>query len=181
MGETLTRLRHPALHGIAPLKIMSGFFMHGSCLVGGIGFIQSEGLRVVPVLQDIKPQISFFLDRVLMILQSFFNKLINIFRFNNNIYNSNDHIVDEKNLAAHKRFADIGRIFAKASGQDDPFYCRQLLDALRKWTQALKLPQLSYFGMTAADMDNVISLSDSKNSPAVLTKKEMKVVLETVR
>lgn len=90
-------------------------------------------------------------------------------------------IVDEKNMAARKRFADIGRIFAKTSGPDDSFYCGQFLDALRKWTQALKLPQLSYFGMTAADMDKVISLSDSKNSPAVLTKKEMKVVLETIR
>ena len=35
-------------------------------------------------------------------------------------------------------------------------------------------------GMTAADMGAVIALADSKNSPAVLTPQEMKVILETV-
>lgn len=90
-------------------------------------------------------------------------------------------IIDEQNLAAQKRFADIGRLFEGDTGQGDPFYCRQLLDALHKWTQLLKLPQLSCYGMTAADMDKVISLADSKNSPALLSPKEMKVILETVR
>ena len=90
-------------------------------------------------------------------------------------------VIDEKNLAAQKRFADIGRIFAKTEDQDDPFYCRQLLDALHQWTQTLKLPQLSGFGMTAALMAQTVALADSKNSPARLSPKEIKVILETVR
>ncbi len=90
-------------------------------------------------------------------------------------------IVDENNMAAQKRFADIGRLLTGNAGHDDLFYCKQFLGVLHKWTQALRLPQLSYFGMTAADMTKTISLADSKNSPAVLTQKEMKVILETVR
>jgi alcohol dehydrogenase len=93
-------------------------------------------------------------------------------------------IIDEKNIAAQKRFADIGRIFtghAGDSGQNDIFYCNQFLGVLSQWTQTIRLPQLSCFGMTAALMDRIISFADSKNSPAALSPKEMKVVLETVR
>jgi len=90
-------------------------------------------------------------------------------------------IVDEKNTTAQKRFADIGRLFSSDPGREDIFYCRQLLGVLNKWTQALKLPQLSYFGMTAAVMEKTISLADNKNSPALLSPEEMKIVLEIVR
>ncbi|MEE9914102.1 MAG: iron-containing alcohol dehydrogenase [Deltaproteobacteria bacterium] len=90
-------------------------------------------------------------------------------------------VMDEKNPAARKRFADIGRIFAGDSGRDEPFYCRQLLDVLRKWSQELRLPQLSYFGLKADDFEKIIRLADSKNSPAVLSPQEIKIVLEIVR
>jgi alcohol dehydrogenase class IV len=90
-------------------------------------------------------------------------------------------IIDENNIAAQKRFADIGRLFAGHGGDDDAFYCRHFLDALHLWTQALKLPQLSFFGVTSSDIEKIISVADSKNSPALLTPKEMKVILETIR
>ena len=93
-------------------------------------------------------------------------------------------IVDEKNIAAQKRFADIGKIFTGNtgdSGHDDVYYCRQFLDVLREWTRILRLPQLSGFGMTVEHIEKIILLADSKNSPAALSQKEMKIVLETVR
>ena len=123
-------------------------------------------------------------------------------------------IIDEKNVAAQKRFADIGRIFTGDEGGDDIFYretqilktqcieicksnnpaasggynnedytrgCKQFLGVLDKWTRTLKLPQLSSFGMTTADMKKIISLADSKNSPALLSQEEVKVILEVVR
>jgi alcohol dehydrogenase class IV len=90
-------------------------------------------------------------------------------------------IVDENNLAAQKRFADIGRILTGDAGGDDIFFCKRFLDVLNTWTRTLKLPQLSYFGMTASDMAKAISLSDSKNSPSLLSKEEMKIILEIVR
>jgi alcohol dehydrogenase class IV len=123
-------------------------------------------------------------------------------------------IIDEKNLVAQKRFADIGRLLTGDAGGEDIFYretqiskmkcieicksnnpaasggynnedytrgCKRFLDVLNTWTRTLKLPQLSYFGMTAADMAKAISLADSKNSPAILSKEEMKTILEVVR
>ncbi len=90
-------------------------------------------------------------------------------------------IIDENNLVARKRFADIGRLFTGDAGGEDILQCKQFLGVLNKWTRTLKLPQLSYFGMTAADMAKVISLSDSKNSPAVLSQEEIKIILEVVR
>lgn len=90
-------------------------------------------------------------------------------------------IIDEKNIAAQKRFADIGKLLTGDSGQDNVFYCKQFLSVLDKWTRTLKIPQLSNFGMTASNMEKIISLADSKNSPAILSPKEMKVILEVVR
>ena len=91
-------------------------------------------------------------------------------------------IIAEKNVAAQKRFADIGKILASGEiGQDDIFYCEHFLGVLDKWTRMLKLPQLSRFGMTAMHMEETIDLADSKNSPAVLSKEEIKVILEVVR
>jgi alcohol dehydrogenase class IV len=90
-------------------------------------------------------------------------------------------IVDEKNIAAQKRFADIGKLFTNDDDSDDIFYCKQFLGVLDKWTRTMKLPQLSSFGMTAADMKEIISLADSKNSPALLSQEEVKVILEVVR
>jgi len=90
-------------------------------------------------------------------------------------------IVDEKNIAAQKRFADIGRIFTGEAGGDDIFYCKQFLSTLDKWTRTLKLPQLSRFGMTDLHMEKTIEISDSKNSPALLSKENIKVILEVIR
>ena len=89
-------------------------------------------------------------------------------------------IIDEKNLAAQKRFAAIGRLFTGNSGNDDILCCELFLGVLRNWTEMLKLPQLSCFGMTSADMGKAITLADSKNSPALLSPKEMRIILESV-
>ena len=94
-------------------------------------------------------------------------------------------IIDEKNIAAQKRFADIGKILSGVTGgdagDDDIFYCKQFLSVLDKWTRTLNIPQLSCFGMTALHMEKIIALADSKNSPAILSKEEIKVILEVVR
>ena len=90
-------------------------------------------------------------------------------------------VLDDKNAVSQKRFADIGKILSGENGRNDADTCKLFLDTLFKWTQLLRLPQLSAFGMTAADMAQVVLLADSKNSPAVLSPKEMKVILETVR
>lgn len=90
-------------------------------------------------------------------------------------------VMDENNFEAQKRFADIGKILTGSSGGDETFYCRQFLDVLRKWSQILRLPQLGCFGLTSADFEKVIRLADSKNSPAVLSPQEIKVILEIVR
>lgn len=90
-------------------------------------------------------------------------------------------VMDENNPVARKRFADIGKIFAGGSVGDEAFYCTQFLGTLQRWSQILKLPQLSRFGLTSADFEKVIHLAESKNSPAVLSPKEMKVILEIVR
>jgi alcohol dehydrogenase class IV len=90
-------------------------------------------------------------------------------------------IIDEKNIAAQKRFADIGKILSGDTGGDDIFYCKQFLGVLDKWTRTLNIPQLSHFGMTALHMEKIIALADSKNSPAILSKEEIKVILEVIR
>ena len=89
-------------------------------------------------------------------------------------------IIEEKNIPAQKRFADIGRLFIKNQSCDDLFCCEQFLCVLQKWTQIMKFPSLSHFGMKAADIEKIILPADSKNSFAVLSKEEMRIILEIV-
>lgn len=90
-------------------------------------------------------------------------------------------ILNENNLVAQKRFADVGNIFTGNTSGDVVYSCEQLLKFLDKWTRAVRLPQLSRFGMTALHMGKIIELSDSKNSPAILSKENIKVILEVIR
>lgn len=90
-------------------------------------------------------------------------------------------VLDEKNPDARKRFADIGRIFSGRADADDAASCIAFLDVLQEWFQKLRLPPLSSFGVTCADFDRIIVAAGSKNSPAALTPKDMKVVLEIAR
>jgi alcohol dehydrogenase len=89
-------------------------------------------------------------------------------------------IIADGNLAARKRFAAIGKLFAGNYGKEDIFYCERFLETLRDWTEILELPKLSCFGMTAADIEKVIALADSKNSPALLSPEEMEIILESI-
>jgi alcohol dehydrogenase class IV len=89
-------------------------------------------------------------------------------------------IIDEKNTTALAKFADIGRAFSDDQGKDDNFYVEQLLGVIRSWTESLKLPTLSAFGMKQSDIEKIVSLSDNKNSPAQLTGDEIRQILETV-
>lgn len=92
-------------------------------------------------------------------------------------------IIDENHVAAQKRFANIGKVFAGNTGKDEDYTrdCEQFLGVLDTWTRTLKLPQLSRFGMTAVHMEKIMDIADSKNSPALLTRENMKVILEVVR
>ena len=99
-------------------------------------------------------------------------------------------IIDEKNIAAQKRFADIAKVLSGDNGdtvsgghphEDYSRKCKKFLGILDRWTRALKLPQLSFFGMNAAITGKIIDLADSKSSPVILSKEEIKVVLEIVR
>lgn len=89
-------------------------------------------------------------------------------------------IIAEENPAARKRFAAIGKLFAGNSGKEDIFYCERFLETLGNWTEILKFPKLSCFGMTAADIEKAIALADSKNSPALLSQEDMKFILESI-
>ena len=90
-------------------------------------------------------------------------------------------VLDAQDQIARKRFADIGRIFSGRGDADDTAACLAFLDVLRDWFQKLRLPPLSSFGVTCADFDRIIAAADGKNSPAALTPKEMKAVLEIAR
>ncbi|HOC60633.1 MAG TPA: iron-containing alcohol dehydrogenase [Smithellaceae bacterium] len=93
-------------------------------------------------------------------------------------------ILDDKNLVATKRFAGIGKVFMGEkcdANHDDSFYCKHFLDVLRDWSQTLRLPPFSAFGMTSEVMSQTMLLANCKNSPAVLSPGEIKVVLESVR
>jgi alcohol dehydrogenase class IV len=90
-------------------------------------------------------------------------------------------VLKDENRAARRRFAEVGRILSGKPSGDDTDGCKRFLDVLFQWSQWIKLPRLSGFGLTAPDMEAVLAMADCKNSPAVLSVKEMKTILETIR
>ena len=79
------------------------------------------------------------------------------------------------------RYAHVGKVLAddmKLSQQDG---LDTLVQVLQKWTQRLKLPRLSSFGMEVADIPRVVANcrgSSMKTNPIVLTDAEVAEILK---
>jgi alcohol dehydrogenase class IV len=79
---------------------------------------------------------------------------------------------------ALEKFATAGRIVAGTRGQQrDGDAIAALLETLARWTEALEIPPLTAYGITAADCDAILKAAGSKNNPVKLDKEEMRGIL----
>ncbi|MEO8418381.1 MAG: iron-containing alcohol dehydrogenase [Methylophilaceae bacterium] len=79
------------------------------------------------------------------------------------------------------RYAHAGKVLDNNMSQSEHSGLDALLDVLEDWTQSLKLPLLSHYGMTPADIPRVVENcrgSSMKTNPVVLTDAEVVAILQ---
>jgi hypothetical protein len=67
MLKPLPRLSHPAGNRIPPGQVMRGIFMSGRGFLGFIRFIQNKLRRIGSIAENIKPKVTGFLYRFVVI------------------------------------------------------------------------------------------------------------------
>jgi alcohol dehydrogenase len=78
------------------------------------------------------------------------------------------------------KYAQAGRLLHDKTHMNDADACEALVFVLNGWTQQLKLPRLSAYSMTAADIPLVVANcrgSSMKTNPVTLTDEELTLLL----
>lgn len=81
------------------------------------------------------------------------------------------------NRQSLSKYTRLGRLFSSREDGSETYYQEAFIEELYSLTDRLNLPLLSDFGVTDKDIMKIISQSNSKNNPAVLTAQEMAVLL----
>jgi len=78
------------------------------------------------------------------------------------------------------KYAEVGRLLANQRGLDDTTACEALVEVLEQWTVQLKLPGLSHFGISEADIPAIVAASHNnsmKTNPVTLEDKEIAAIV----
>lgn len=79
------------------------------------------------------------------------------------------------------KYAELGRLLADERDLPDEIACERLLEILTEWTETLKLPLLSSYGMQGNDIPRVVAHcrgSSMKTNPILLTDAEVTAILQ---
>jgi alcohol dehydrogenase len=79
------------------------------------------------------------------------------------------------------KYAHVGKVLAQDMVLDDASGRDALLQTLTRWTEQLRLPRLSDYGMTEADIPHVVANcrgSSMKTNPVLLTDQEIAHILK---
>jgi len=77
-----------------------------------------------------------------------------------------------------KKYARIGSLLSAYSGTSVDHACDRLVITLRKWTDSLEIPRLGVYGVTEADIDSILDITDVKNNPGSLSRDDMRRIIE---
>lgn len=78
------------------------------------------------------------------------------------------------------KYAHVGKVLAQNMALDDVAGREALLQVLSQWTEQLRLPRLSSYGMTEADIPHIVANcrgSSMKTNPVLLTDQEVAKIL----
>ncbi len=81
---------------------------------------------------------------------------------------------------ALRKYAEIGRRFARQKGLAGPAARRCLVDSLLRWQDELALPRLSAYGIARTDVPRIVAASrggSMKTNPVVLSDAELSEIL----
>ena len=71
------------------------------------------------------------------------------------------------------KFGKVGILFGGAAEKGEAWNCDHLVATLRAWTEALKLPRLGAYGITAADLDRIAAKTSTRHNPVKLDRDEL--------
>ena len=73
-----------------------------------------------------------------------------------------------------RKYAKVGSLLEGSHSEDIDYCCGVLTRKIAEWTEVLRLPLLSEFGIKASDVDRIISRTGNKNNPVKLNENEIK-------
>lgn len=83
----------------------------------------------------------------------------------------------DRGSSALGRYATLGRIYADAESKTDDYYIDFFIDYLHALTYYMKLPRLGSCGLRPDDVNEIVSRSDNKNNPVLLSEENMKEIV----
>lgn len=81
------------------------------------------------------------------------------------------------NKCALEKYAKVGALLSENDNKDIDICCELLVKKIDEWTETLKLPLLSKYGMRPSDLEEIADLSGNKNNPVQLDKNGRKSIL----
>lgn len=84
---------------------------------------------------------------------------------------------DTGSEATLKKLAAAGQVLTGCEGIDTEEACDRLVERLKMWIEETAIPRLGKYGVKPEDADRIVSVTDNKNNPAVLTEPEMREIL----
>lgn len=79
---------------------------------------------------------------------------------------------------SYMKFARVGRLMASNQHESDEYYCKLLIDNLRKMTHEMQIPRLSAYGVKKEDIASLAAATENKNNPVTFTIEELSYILE---
>ncbi|NJK97230.1 MAG: iron-containing alcohol dehydrogenase [Bacteroidales bacterium] len=76
------------------------------------------------------------------------------------------------------KYSRIGRLFSKETSLSDDYYCKLLVESLFSYTEEMKIPRLSDYGVKKEKFKYIAEHTDNKNNPVFLSSDEMIEILE---
>ena len=77
-----------------------------------------------------------------------------------------------------KKYARVGALFSKNDKMDTGDLCSLLVGKLEEWTEILKLPLLSEYGVKESDIEDVLDETGNKNNPVKLNRNKIRQIIE---
>ncbi|MGC1242331.1 MAG: iron-containing alcohol dehydrogenase [Chryseosolibacter sp.] len=85
---------------------------------------------------------------------------------------------EKTNPEALRKYAAIGKIFARAEGNGDDYYIDLLLATIESLTAEMGIPKLSHYRVGTQHFQKIVKETANKNNPIDLDQEEMTKVLE---
>lgn len=80
-----------------------------------------------------------------------------------------------------EKYARAGYLLAESTGTDWKRGCGLLLERLGDWSRLFRLPRLSEYGVSSADIDSIADAAGNANNPVKLGKSDIAEILRKVR